>query len=230
MAFRHGKDTEIWLNGIDVSSYFNSIDFGVDVDTAETTTFKKSWKTHIPGMAAATADASGLYDPAFDNVYEVLNVESGAILTILPGGGLARMFNVHSTTYKESAAVGDAVAFSWSVIGSAQVGLGAVLAQMVTVTADGNGSAVDGGAATTNGAIAHLHVASVSASDSILVTIEDSATGSSGWATIGTFASKSAPGAESINIPGTVRRYTRAVYDVTGTDVSIVVGVALARL
>jgi hypothetical protein len=79
------------------------------------------------------------------------------------------------------------------------------------------------------GGVAHLHVTSVSASDSIVVTIEDSATGSSGWATIGTFASKAAAGAERIAIAGTIRRYVRAVDTVTGSGISIIRAVALAR-
>ncbi|MEA2538466.1 MAG: hypothetical protein QOF11_2700, partial [Chloroflexota bacterium] len=49
------------------------------------------------------------------------------------------------------------------------------------------------------------------------------------WATVGTFASKAAVGAERIVIPGTIKRYVRAVWDVTGAGVSIPFLVALAR-
>lgn len=233
MAFKHGKDTSVWLNGADVSEYFNAADLSVDVDTAETTTFKKSWKTHIVGQSGASLDLGGFYDPTFDDVEDTLNVEAGAVLSVFPGGGTAdgspgRMVAVHSTSYKESAPVGDAVAFQWSVLANGPVAFGNVLKTLSAVTADGNGTSFDNGAATTGGAIAHLHVTSVSASDSIVVTIEDSANNSD-WATIGTFASKSAPGAERIVITGTVRRYVRVVWDVTGADVSITFSVMLAR-
>jgi hypothetical protein len=121
------------------------------------------------------------------------------------------------------------VAVKWAVMASGVVGFGDVLHLLAAETADGNGAAVDQGAQTTTGGIAHLHVTGMSASDSIVVTIEDSANGSTGWATVGTFASKAAVGAERIVIPGTIKRYVRAVWDVTGAGVSIPFLVALAR-
>lgn len=234
MAFKHGKDTEIWLNGSDVSSFFNSADFSVDVDTAETTTFKNDWKTHLVGQSGASVDTGGLYDPTFTNVSSTLNVATGAVLSVLPAGGAAvgdnaRLVSVLSTSFKESSPVGDVVAFQWSVLASGPVAFGKVLKPLASVTLDGNGTSVDNGAQTTAGAVAHLHVTSVSAADSIIVYIEDSADNTA-WATIGTFASKTAAGAERISIAGTVRRYVRARWDVTGTAVDITFSAALARL
>ena len=62
------------------------------------------------------------------------------------------------------------------------------------------------------------------------MTLEDSANGSD-WLAIsgGAFANLAVAGSERLVISGTIRRYTRAVWNVTGTDVSIVFGVALAR-
>ncbi len=96
------------------------------------------------------------------------------------------------------------------------------------MSADGNGTTVDDAAATIDGAVAHLHVTAVSASDTILVTIEDSAN-SSTWATIGTFTLALAATSQRITIAGTIRRYVRCVWDVTGTGISIPFAVALAR-
>src|SRR6478752_4262759 len=230
----HGSNAELWLDGVNASTYFNSLEFAVEVDTAETTTFRNSWKNHIEGPYMATVETGGFYDPDYTALKDTLSV-ADSVLTVLPAGSddagaNARLVQVLATAYKESSPVGGAVAFNWSVEAKGTVGLGKVLYGPAAVTADGSGSNLDGGAATTTGAVAHLHVFSVSSADSVIVTIEDSANGSSGWATIGTFASKSAAGAERITIAGTVRRYVRATFDVTGTSVSINLAVAFARL
>lgn len=231
MAFVHGSNTQILLDGADVSTYFRELSTSIEVTTAETTTFRKRWKTHIPGVAGGEVTLSGLYEPAFDSAPLMA---TGSVLTIGPAGldtagQMARLVSVVSASYSESSSIGDAVLFDWDVTADTPLGAGHILEPLTAISVDANGTTFDGGAATTTGAVAHLHVTSVSASDSIVVTIEDSATGSSGWATIGTFASKSAPGAERITIDGTVRRYVRAVFDVTGTAVSITCAVALAR-
>lgn len=233
MAFVHGKDAAILLDGVALSGYLNSVEPGAEVDTAETTTFQKSWKEFIAGTASQTVTLSGFFDPTFNAVWALIGDAPGNLLTIGPGG-LALGSFVHlvkqlTASYGESADIGDAVTFDWEVQADGPVGFGRII-DTGTITTDGNGASYDYTAQTTAGGVAHLHVTSVSASDSIVTTIEDSANGSSGWATIGTFASKSAAGAERILIPGTIRRYVRAVDDVTGSDVSIVRTVALARL
>src|SRR3990172_7841290 len=200
--FRHGKDTELWLAAADVSGYFNALDLSADVDTADTTVFKANWKTALTGAAGLATVGDG-----------------------------ARLMSALTTVYAESSPVGGAVGFSWSVFCDGEVGFGVVLHPLVAVTGDANGTTHTGpvGGSTT-GAIAHLHVTSVSAGDDITVTLEDSANGSD-WLAIsgGAFANLAVAGSERLVISGTIRRYTRAVWNVTGTDVSIVFGVALAR-
>jgi hypothetical protein len=234
MAFTHGKNTSLWFDGRDLTPFFHEFTGTFANDTAETTVFQNAWKTFIPGLNALDVSGSGYFDPTMTDLTDALTATPNSVLTYglggLTQGALSRLVPIRETAFEEGANIGEAVGFSWAAISTGIPGLdGRVLAPLAAVTIDQNGTAVDNGAATTTGAIAHLHVTSVSASDSIVVTIEDSATGSSGWATIGTFASKSAAGAERIVIAGTIRRYTRAVDDVTGAAVSIIRGVALAR-
>lgn len=235
MTFLHGRTTEVLLDGADISTYLNAADLSVDVDTADTTTFKATWKTAIPGQVAAAAEFGGLYDTASIATFTALiGDDPGAVLTVVPAsqsavGDPCRLIKIASTAHKETAPVGGVVAFNWSAVADGAVGFGHVLAPLAAVTADGNGTTHTGPlGGTTTGAIAHLHVTSVSAGDSIDVTIEHSTNGTD-WATLGTFAQKSAAGAERLVIAGTVNRYTRAVFNVTGTDVSITCAVALAR-
>jgi hypothetical protein len=234
MAFVHGKSAAVLLDGADVSAYFNQAETNIEVDTGETTTFGSSWKTYIAGQAAGTFPFSGYFDPTWNDLWDNIGDAPGSVLTFGPGGvavgAAVRLVKVLTASYTEGAEIGGVVTFDWDVTADGTVGFGRVIAASAAITADANGSSYDYTAQTTAGGIAHLHVFSVSASDSIDVTIEDSSTGSSGWATIGTFATKSAAGAERIAIAGTIKRYVRAVYDVTGTDVSIVCSVHLARL
>lgn len=233
MAFKHGKSASVLLDGADISAYFHAAEVSVEVDTGETTTFGSSWKSYIAGNAGGTFDFSGYFDPTWNDTWDNIGDAPGAVLTFGPSGSAlgdkVRLVKVLTSAYGETAEIGGVVEFAWGVMADGTVGFGEVIAARAAITADANGSSYDHTAQTTTGGIAHLHVFSVSASDSIVVTIEDSSTGSSGWATIGTFASKSAAGAERITIAGTIKRYVRAVYDVTGSGVSIECAVALAR-
>lgn len=97
------------------------------------------------------------------------------------------------------------------------------------VTTDGDSSVLDGGAASANGGSAYLIVTDLVGLSAVDVTIEDSADGSTGWATIGTFAQVTATdNAQRIAIGGNIKQYVRAVYDVTGSG-SANVMVALTR-
>jgi hypothetical protein len=234
MAFVHGKSAAALLDGFDISAYVRSGDFSAEIDTAETSTWSSSWKSYIAGNMKATVSLDGLFDTAMvPNFTGQIGDTPGGLLTFGPGGlalgAPCRLLQVIESSYGETASIGDVVGFTYEATTNTVLGIGHVIAASAAVSADQNGTSVDLTAASTTGAIAFLHVTSVSASDSIVVTIEDSSTGSSGWATIGTFASKAAAGAERIVIAGTVKRYVRVVDDVTGTGVSIVRAVALAR-
>ncbi len=88
-----------------------------------------------------------------------------------------------------------------------------------------NGAAKDDGAATTAGIIAYLHISNITGT-SVAVTIQDSANGSSGWATILTFSTVSdgsEPAAERKTATGTIRRHLRVVSAGTFSDAQFLV-------
>lgn len=235
MSFRHGKDTELWLDGKDLSTYFRSLELSAEIETAETTTFKKAWKTHIPGRASVTASMGGLYDPSMSDVRSTLTASAGAILTAGPHGMTAvgdnaRLVRILTTSYAETAPVGDVIAFDWGVVADGDAGFGHTLAPLVARTTSANGTSYDGGAASSNGAVAHLHITAVSGTGATAtVTIEHS-TNNSTWTALGSFTAATAVGAQRIEVAGTVNRYLRAVWVLAGTTPSITFGVALARL
>lgn len=124
MAFRHGRFAEVTVNSVDLSAFCDEVEFEMENDTAETTTFGKSWKTHIPGLNGANLSMSGNYDPtASTGPAAVLAALLGAAafpVEVFPGGDAAgqisHAFNALLTSYSESSAVGDKVTFSAGIL------------------------------------------------------------------------------------------------------------------
>lgn len=222
MAFIHGKNTEVWVNAVDVSTYFRSADFSVDVETADTTAFKSSWKSAVAGNAASTYELEGLYDPTLATIKNLIPV-TGSTLTVGPGGmsaigDVARLVNVKNTNYAESANIGDAVAFSWSVMADGTVGLGRVLHPWSEDTNTTTGADRDDGAATSTGWSAHLHVTLVDGG-SWVVKLQDAAT--TDWTDVTGGSFTAATGATSQRLTSassttTLRRHVRYVATRTG--------------
>jgi hypothetical protein len=120
MAFRHGRFAEVTVGGTALSVYCDTLDLNIDVDTSDTTTFTKSWKTAIAGLAGGTLDMSGSYDPLVTNgpsakLTSLIQAAPFAVV-VEPGGNLSgqqrRSFNAVLANYKESSPVADKVTFS----------------------------------------------------------------------------------------------------------------------
>jgi hypothetical protein len=106
---------------------------------------------------------------------------------------------------------------------------GLLHANLTAVSADSNTASIDNSAASSNGAAAYLFITAVSAGDTIQVKVQDSADNSA-WTDLITFTlTGSAIGAERVTVAGAVKRYTRVLYDVTGTGVSFNFAVIFCR-
>lgn len=124
MAFRHGRFAEITVNAKALSTFCDSADMSIDVDTSDTSTFLSTWKSAIPGLAGATVDLSGDYDPTAttgpDAVLSALIGADAFPVVLYPGGNVAgqisRTFNAILKSYKTGSKVGDKVTFSASLL------------------------------------------------------------------------------------------------------------------
>lgn len=120
MAFVHGKNTAVTIDGDDLSVYSNSVTFGRSADTHDVTTFGKNSKVYAPGLKDGTASIEGIYD-------NTALVSPGAVLRPLIGaaevplvykpegtgtGKPTATVDVLVTSYEETAAVGDMVMWS----------------------------------------------------------------------------------------------------------------------
>lgn len=224
MAFKHGSKAAVWYGGIDMSPYLNSAALALAVETGDTTTFGSTWRTAIPGLAGGTYDFEGFYDPAEVDIQADFTAQTETVLTVCPSGSAvgdkARLVPALTTAYGQSSAIDDAVGISWGVTMAGAFARGTVIHNGEDTNTT-TGSAIDQTAASSTGWTGHLHVTLVDGG-SWVVTIEDSSTGSSGWAAIATFAANTAASTErllSAAATTTVKRYIRVVATRTGGSV-----------
>lgn len=213
-------------------AYTRSVDTPFTQDMLDTSVISDQPHSYIPGQLTTTLSVDGLYDTAASSDLAAWASGSSAPVTFAPAGlALGTQVVMHDgivTAYTPSTGASEVAAFALAVQGTGQVDNGGVsLHDLTAVTSDESGTGHDGGAASSNGAIAHLHVTAFSGFSATDVIVEDSANNSD-WATIGTFTTVAGVTAQRLAIAGTVRRYTRYSADVTGTG-SVTFAVALAR-
>jgi hypothetical protein len=232
MPFIHGRNTTVLFNEFNASPYLTSAGVDIQVDTADTSTFGKGWKTSIPGIPSATLPFSGLYDPTFTELRDELSVDSG-VLTFSPGGGStvgdrARLALVTATNYTESSPVGGVVAVNWAAQSQAALGLGWMLHPLAEDTNTTVGTERDDTAATATGWTAHLHVLAVDGG-SWVIKLEDAAV-SNTYSDVSGGAFTAATGVTSQRLTSaagaTLRRYVR--YTATRTGGSVGNGITFA--
>jgi len=132
MAFKHGRAAEITVGGTSLSAYCDTADLSIDIDTSDTTTFGASWKTAIEGLAGATIELAGNYDPTASTgpvvILTGLIGTGSAAIVYKPAGsassGLSRSFSAILTSYKESSPVADKVTFTASLLVTGAVTFG----------------------------------------------------------------------------------------------------------
>lgn len=221
MVFKHGSKAAVLYDGVDMSPYLFGADLSIGVETADTTTFVSTWRSYIPGLIGGGYEFEGLYDPAETNIQAALGT-GGGVLTVCPGGSalgdLVRLVPVITSDYGQSSVIDGAVGFSWGVTAEDAIAAGTLFHALSEDTNTTTGNAIDGTASTSTGWTAHLHVTLVDGG-SWVITVQDSADGTTGWTTIATFAAKTAVGSErllSASATTTVRRYTRVVATRTG--------------
>ncbi len=130
MAFKHGKAAQVYVGTNEISSYLNQADKSTDVDTAETTTFGKNWKTYLAGLIGNTLSLGGLYDGTSTTgpaaIFEACIANGTAWpIKFFPGGSPSgqrqHVFNAFVTNYSESSPVGDNVTFSAELLADGTV-------------------------------------------------------------------------------------------------------------
>lgn len=227
MASSHGKHARVYGNGYNLSDYLNSFKVSGEADVAEKTVFTSEAKEYVAGLKDATIEAEGIYDgatAAADEVFNAALATSDVEYTYLPYGdtignqgfGVTTVHNKYEITTPV-----DGIA-AISVGAQSNVGSEAVKVQQPLASNTGGGTAasvIDNAASSANGGVGYLHCTALDAGTAV-VKIQDSADNIT-YADLITFTNVTAANtAERKTVTGTVDRYTRATWEVTGGTAS----------
>jgi hypothetical protein len=237
MAFVHGKDTKIYINENDYSSYFNNADTSISADVAETTTFGASGgaKTYISGQKDGTSSLAGFFDATSDAVLQPLLGGNDFILVHGAQGldATDRVFfaNSNITNYGISSPVGDVVATSLEVQADGGL-LNGIVLENQTLTTTTDGTARDNSTSTTNGGGAFLLVTSANGTSPTLDVVIKHSADDVTYTNLVTFTQATGTTSEykAVAKGTTVNRYLKVSFTVGGTTPSFSAIVGFGRI
>jgi hypothetical protein len=240
-TFRHGKNTVVLANGYNVSTWFKEATTNINVDTAETTAFGSSAKTYLASMEDGTLSLKGMFDgttSAVDDIFTALiTASTNPVITVAMDGATvgsnAHIVGAIETSYEVSSPVADIVSVSADFQADGGLDSGKLLTVNTTIATATTtlGTAVDNGAATSNGGAGHVHVTANTRSATTTLKIQHS-TDNSTWVDLVTFTgvlTNITSGERIVVAAGTtVNRYLRSNITTSGSG-SITTSIAFAR-
>ncbi|HEV8568982.1 MAG TPA: hypothetical protein VGQ92_18190 [Actinoplanes sp.] len=119
MAFVHGKNTFVSLNGVDLSAYANKSDLDREADEHDVTTFGKTAHVVQGGLLGGKSGLEGIYDnTAGTGPRAVIRPLLGTVVTLIrrpEGTGVGKpqdSVSVHVKKYVETNPVADMVTWA----------------------------------------------------------------------------------------------------------------------
>jgi hypothetical protein len=236
MAFASAQKARLAIGSLNYSGYTRGFSAPITVDMLDVTTIVDTSMSFIPGLDTASFSLDFLLDSDGANtdwgqMYGWKSTQPQPATLAFQGfttGLDALLVNLDEAEFTVNTAPNAAVAGSISAQATGQIDVGYMVEDFTAIVATGNGTARNFTASSANGAVFHLHVSAFASLTSDTITIEDSANGSSGWATIATFTAATAVTYQRLAITGTVRQYLRVVDTFSGSG-SITRAVAFAR-
>lgn len=245
MAFTSGHRARCFFAGLDLAAYTNTMNAQASSDMHDVTVFTDGAKTFIVGQDSGTFGAAGPYDvdggsAQANKTAKTLNAASvQSVVSYFPSGtdaGGAVLVEGNVAQFDVSSPAAGPVEWTLEMQNTGPHDFNGQLFDTATVTTDTNGSSKDDGAATSNGAVFHLHVTAFTGLTSDAITVEGSTTGafSGEETTVATFSTVDTSlmlfsgASDRQEVTGTIPRYLRVVDDVTGTG-SITRTVTYAR-
>lgn len=226
MAFVASLNSRIFVGSLAWTQYTRSKSLSMDTNMLDVTTLNDADMAYIPGQNSGTVSLDMLLDNsgAAGSQFITLNTWKATTQVVtLAFEGTTRgaptwLVNADQGNFTVNSAATDVMSVSGSYNTDGQVGYGVIIDPLTAITVDTNGTAVDNGASTANGGIAHLHITAFSGLTSNSVIVEHS-TDNISFATLGTFTLATGLTSERLVIAAgtTVNRYVRVRDDVTGT-------------
>jgi len=222
MAFFHSKKTKIYVNGYNLSSWFDAVDLPMNAENVETTPFNVDDKLYIMGNGTASLTAEGFYDGSTGASEEALLAAVGTTAIEISYYMYGDTTGYYGYGMK---ALNTAYQISGSVTGASRVMSGfqsdvgkeqLISLKSLAETTKSTSASAYSDTASASGCSAYLHV---TANDSTgLVPIIEHSTSGSTWDTLLTFDTCTGGRAsERDTASGTVKGYVRATWTNTGT-------------
>ena len=106
-TFIHGKNTGVYIDEFDLTSYFTDSSFTIDNDTAETTAYGDTNKSYLVGLRGGSLSLNGMWSQTTDGSDEELQALLGSttepLITVREGsaaiGGRAVLAQANETNY-----------------------------------------------------------------------------------------------------------------------------------
>ncbi len=216
-----GDHVQVIVNGYDLTGDSNKISINDSRTMLDASSFGDTVQKFIPGQRKASINHNGYFDALDGRSHPALkDAEIQGVVTVFLGqnnqpapGDPVYSLLMRQGQYQPRPQVGQIIPFSASFASVGMTGgWGVALTPPVSINATTTGVAVDGGAESTEGGAAYLHVLAAAASDTYSVTVEssNSPTFASGVTTLATFTlTGAALGSERIALTGSIGRYTR---------------------
>lgn len=214
MARRHGKQTVVYMDGVDVSGDSNGLDVDATYDEAEVSAFGDEHKWRILGQVGGKVQHRAWFDTGGSAIHQLLvskiggtagivfNASYGTAQGDFGWGGAGQLVSSYQPNAPLSGAIGLTSNYMFSQY------LDMVQVQAAKANIGTAGSAYDGSAGSNAGAVGYLQQFNVLGGTPTFI-IEHSTTGTSSWATLLSFAAGTAVGGQRVEVSGTVRQFTR---------------------
>lgn len=213
-TFAHGKQTRVYVGVYDVSRDLSSASAPINRDEEDATMFGDDDHVFQGTLRDGTIDLEGKWKADRDTVFDAAD-----LVSIAPAGsavGAPAIFGaVNDTKYETPSEATSLIGRKVSFRCADGPRRGRWLKDVGAVTADGNGTSVDWGAATTGPFAGGAHCFAVT-TGTVDVFFEHSIDGST-WVVLDSVTFNTAPSTYYFSGTGQVERYRRVRWDVTGT-------------
>jgi hypothetical protein len=239
MAKKIGKWARIWIEGYELATRTSDVTFPRAHDEVEVSGYGQD-KQYLAGQAESSVALDGYLDDAAGGTHAALkdlaSGDASQIVSVALGanadpttGDPTFHLDANQMKYESHPVRGGATAVhaEWKSRDFA-LEYGTLLYRGAATT-DADGAAVDNGAGTVDGGAGYMHVTGLSAGDAITAKVQHS-TNNSDWDDLVSFTlDGSALDGQRVAVSGTVNRYLRADWTVSGTSISFPIGISFVR-
>lgn len=242
MAKLAGDHVQVLVGGYELTGDSNKLMFDDSYATFDQTTFGDEVVNYILGQRTMKVEHSGFMNAVAGRSHPVLKgIDVNGAISIIMGQNASPVVGdpmysllTQQEKYQAMPENGKVIPFNANFPNRGELGgWGVALAVPTTFTNTSNGSAVNNGAASSNGGAGFLHILQAAGTDTYSIVIEGSATGAFGGeeTTLATFtANASELASERASISGTIPQYTRWKATRTGSAGDTVeIAVSLVR-